>query len=134
MAETPTPRCWDGMELGSRAAPSVGRTFGCAASNLFWGGGWFWLLRVFFFLNIITPSLGSFQKYNLEKNGARGKERGAFWISACCKQLPYGGRPAALAAFPSFPRDFRARHPLTLAWFGLETGWGHLGREATAAG
>lgn len=61
----------------------------------------------FSFLNIITPCLGSFPKYNLEKKWSWSGERGALWTSACCKRLPCGGRPAAPTAFPSFPQRLR---------------------------
>lgn len=140
MAETPAPHCWDGMELGSRAAPSVGRTFGCAASNLFWGGG-----GLEFFLGFV--GFGGFFKYHYSFPGLfpkvqPGKKmelegwRGAFWISACRRQLPCRGRPEAPIVFPSFLRGLWGS-PSTCAGparLGLLAPWGHLPHEAMATG
>lgn len=76
MAETPTLRCRDGMELGSQVTRLWGEPLDVHRVTFFGEG-----VVVFFLLNIITLSLGTFQKYNLEKKWS-WRERGAFWISA----------------------------------------------------
>lgn len=72
MAESLAPRCRHGMELGSRATLSVGRTFGCAASNLFWGGGGvFFFFKYHYSLPGLFPKVQPGKKMELER-GERG--------------------------------------------------------------
>lgn len=120
---------WDGAWQPSY--PSVGRAFGCARSNLFWGrGGW---LFFFFLLNIITPSLGTFQKYNLEKNGAGGEE-GPFGSQPDGNSCPAEVGLQYQPPFLPFPGDFEALHPPTPAQLILVAPWGHLPHETMATG
>lgn len=128
MAETPTLCCRDGMELGSQATRLWGEPLDVHRVTFFGEGVGF-----FFLLNIISPSLGTFQKYNLEKNGAGGGE-GPFGSQPDANSCP---AEAGLQYQPPFlpsPGDSGALHPLPPAQLSLVAPWGHLSRETMATG
>lgn len=137
MAESPAPLCWDGMELGSRAALSVGRTFGCAASNLFWGGGGFFgcVFFFFFFFKYHYSFPGFFPKVQpgkkkMELEGGKGPFGPQPAANGCPAEAGLQHRPCSL---PS-PGDFGALHPPMPARLGLMAPWEPLPCEATATG